>query len=263
MRQVRGLSILTSLLSSLLRPGIADIYQLRVSVCMALKAVVEGGGGGGEWCRYASPSSAPPPTQTHCLVEPPPSPPCFTLPACVSALPCAGNPANRLLAREQGMLPPLMDLLRVALGVKSPPGQAVGGGKTTPVTSASTTSGQPRKGAAVAGRRSSGGGDRAAGGGGGGGLVPGEAGLLDAEEQVDTCTDLIRCCTKVPAVRIWAMYRPGTDLIFDSFLLQVAVAAMDTLTACLPDSVGNQVGDGCCGCGQHWAFGAQGRRSGA
>ena len=42
MRQVRGLSILTSLLSSLLRPGIADIYQLRVSVCMAIKAVVKG-----------------------------------------------------------------------------------------------------------------------------------------------------------------------------------------------------------------------------
>jgi hypothetical protein len=35
-RQVRGLSVLTSLLSSLLRPGIADIYQLRVSVCMAV-----------------------------------------------------------------------------------------------------------------------------------------------------------------------------------------------------------------------------------
>ena len=43
MRQVRGLSVLTSLLSSLLRPGIADIYQLRVSVCMAVKAVVAGG----------------------------------------------------------------------------------------------------------------------------------------------------------------------------------------------------------------------------
>ena len=145
-------------------------------------------------------------------------PPCFTLPACVSALPCAGNPANRLLAREQGMLPPLMDLLRVAMGVKSPPGQAAGGGKTTPVTSASTTSGQPRKGAAVAGRRSSGGGDRAAGGGGGGGLVPGEAGLLDAEEQVDACTDCICCCADLPTVQIWSMYRSGrcTDLIFVS-----------------------------------------------
>lgn len=42
MRQVGGLAILSSLLQRLMRPGVTDIYQLRVSVCMALKLLVEG-----------------------------------------------------------------------------------------------------------------------------------------------------------------------------------------------------------------------------
>jgi hypothetical protein len=41
-RQVNGISILSALVARLNRAGISDIYQLRVSTCLAVKAAVEG-----------------------------------------------------------------------------------------------------------------------------------------------------------------------------------------------------------------------------
>ncbi|GAX82187.1 hypothetical protein CEUSTIGMA_g9615.t1 [Chlamydomonas eustigma] len=141
-RQVRGLSVLTSLLSSLLRPGVADIYQLRVSVCMAIKAVIQ------------------------------------------------GNPANRLLAREQNLFSPLIQLLRMALGMPT--------SIPSPLSTSVSTDGQHIRTSTISVQKQASKRTMIA--------LTGEAmasNLLDAEEQV-------------------------------------AVAAMETLSACLPGSSGNQ-----------------------
>ncbi len=93
------------------------------------------------------------------------------------------------------MFPPLMDLLRMALGYPPAPAAAAGaagGAKAAASVKAAQAAG--RKAAPAAAPVQSG---------------QGDAGLLDAEEQV-------------------------------------AVAAMDTLAACLPGSCGNQVGHASC-----------------